>query len=93
MADFHPAGFRLMARSSAETDTRDLLPNITAPTLLIWGSADQRSPLGIGQQLRDGIPGAQMGVLPGAGHASNLEAPDAFNAAVRAFCSQPGGVE
>jgi pimeloyl-ACP methyl ester carboxylesterase len=38
MADFHPLGFRLMATSSAQVDTRDLLPNITVPTLLIWGT-------------------------------------------------------
>ena len=37
MSEFHPVGFRLMSISSAETDTRDLLPRIQVPTLLLWG--------------------------------------------------------
>ena len=36
MSDFLPVGFRLMAMASAQVDTRDLLPNIQVPTLLIW---------------------------------------------------------
>ena len=32
------------------------------------------------------IPQAELVIIPGAGHVSNLERPEAFNAAVRAFC-------
>jgi pimeloyl-ACP methyl ester carboxylesterase len=85
MADFHPVGFRLMARSSAP-DRRDLLTKIQVPTLLIWGDADARSPLSVARQFHDAIPDAKLVVIPGAGHVSNLEAPAQFNAAVRAFC-------
>ena len=35
VSEFHPLGFRLMAKSSADTDTTDLLPNIEVPTLLL----------------------------------------------------------
>jgi pimeloyl-ACP methyl ester carboxylesterase len=87
MSDFHPIGFRLMALASAQVDTRDLLPNIKVPTLLIWGEADKRSPLSIGYQLRDTVPAARLAVISGAGHVSNLEAPAAFNTEVLAFCS------
>lgn len=86
VADFHPAGFRLMARSLADTDTRAILPTIGAPTLLLWGDDDRRSPLGIGEQLRDAIPGAELAVIANAGHLSNMEQPDVFNAHVRRFC-------
>jgi pimeloyl-ACP methyl ester carboxylesterase len=86
MSDFHPDGFRLMARALAESDTRGLLPNIEAPTLLIWGDADARSPVAVAQQFRDAIPGAQLAILSGAGHVSNLEAPKLFDAEVRRFC-------
>ena len=34
------------------------------------------------------IPGARSIVLPGVGHLSNLEAPEAFNALVREFLDQ-----
>jgi pimeloyl-ACP methyl ester carboxylesterase len=44
MAAFRPLGFRLMATALAHADTRDLLPDIRVPTLLIWGDEDARSP-------------------------------------------------
>jgi len=87
MADFHPLGFRLMATALAHADTRDLLPHIRVPTLLVWGDADQRAPLSVAYQLRDALPTARLAVIPRAGHVSNLEAPTQFNAAVRAFCA------
>jgi len=86
VSEFHPIGFRLMSMSSAETDTRVLLPNIGVPTLLLWGDADYRSPLHIAQQLHAAIPGAELAVIPNAGHVSNMEQPGAFNAHVRRFC-------
>lgn len=86
MSDFHPAGYRQMALALAETDTRDLLPTIRVPTLLIWGAADQRSPLDVAEQMRDAIPRSRLVVIPAAGHESNVEQPARFNAAVRDFC-------
>jgi len=86
MVDFHPAGFRLMAMSLAHTDTRDLLPNIRIPSLLVWGDADERSPMSVAHQLHDAIPGARLAIIPGAGHLSNLEEPAQFNSEVRDFC-------
>ena len=84
-ADFHPPGFRLMARSLAETDTTGLLPRIAAPTLLIWGDDDRRSPIQIARQLYQQIPNAQLEVIQHAGHVSNMEQPDEFNVHVRRF--------
>ena len=45
VSEFHPLGFRLMAKSSADTDTTDLLPDIEVPTLVVWGDDDRRSPM------------------------------------------------
>ena len=87
MSDFHPIGFRLMATALARADTRDLLPTIRVPTLLVWGDADARSPMTVAQQMRDAIPGSRLAVIAGVGHVSNLEAPAQFDAAVRDFCS------
>jgi pimeloyl-ACP methyl ester carboxylesterase len=86
MSDFHPRGFRLMATALARADTRDLLPTIQVPTLLVWGDADVRSPLTVAHQMHDAIAGARLAVIPGAGHVSNLEEPVQFDAHVRAFC-------
>lgn len=85
MSDFHPVGYRLMIRT-ADSDTRDLLPDIRVPTLLVWGEEDQRAPMAVARQLRDAIPGARLVIIPDTGHVSNLEQPVLFNAAVRDFC-------
>jgi pimeloyl-ACP methyl ester carboxylesterase len=87
MSEFHPVGFRLMAASLAYADTRDLLPNIRVPTLLVWGDGDTRSPLTVADQFLNAVPGARLVVISGAGHVSNLEAPAQFNEQVRDFCS------
>ena len=86
MSDFHPAGYRAMALALASTDSRDLLPQIRVPTLLLWGDGDERAPLSVAEQLREGIPGARLVVIADAGHESNLEQPARFNAAVSDFC-------
>jgi pimeloyl-ACP methyl ester carboxylesterase len=86
VSDFHPLGFRLMAKSLADTDTTDLLPEIEVPTLVLWGDDDRRSPMSIAEQLRDAIPNAELAVIANAGHISNMEQPEEFNAQVRRFC-------
>jgi pimeloyl-ACP methyl ester carboxylesterase len=86
MSDFHSIGFRLMATALALADTRDLLPTIRVPTLLVWGDADARSPMTVAHQMRDAIPNARLAVIVGAGHVSNLEQPARFDAEVRNFC-------
>jgi len=85
MSDFHPPGMKAMVRALAEADLRDVLPCITVPTLLIYGDKDVRSPVTIGEDLHGQIPGSKLVVIPGAGHVSNFEAPERFNAEVREF--------
>lgn len=84
MSDFHPVGFRAMSRA-VTPDFRDALSQIEAPTLLIWGDDDSRSPLSNAEMIRESIPGARFVVIEGAGHVSNMEQPERFNAEVRGF--------
>ena len=84
MLAFHPAGFRAMARASAE-DLRDVLPGINLPTLLVYGDKDVRAPLTVAEDLEAAISGSMLVVLPDTGHLCNIEAPDDFNRAVRNF--------
>jgi pimeloyl-ACP methyl ester carboxylesterase len=88
---FSPAGFRAMARASAEADLRNVLPRIGVPTLLLYGDGDVRAPLAIAEALRAGIPGSRLVVLPGVGHVSSVEAPQEFNRAVRDFLRSAQG--
>lgn len=85
MSEFHPAGFRAMARSLAEADLRDVLPRIDVPTLLLYGDKDVRAPLNVAEDLHAAIPTSRLVVLPGVGHMSSLEAAERFNAEVRSF--------
>jgi pimeloyl-ACP methyl ester carboxylesterase len=89
-ADVRPESMKTALLVMAEADQRDLLPRIAVPTLLIWGERDARSPLSVARQFEDAVPDAKLVVIPGAGHVSNLEAPELFNDAVRKFCrAQP----
>jgi pimeloyl-ACP methyl ester carboxylesterase len=54
-------------------DYRDILPTIWAPTLLLWGRDDKRSPLNVAEQFRNAIPGAKLQIFSDAGHLSNME--------------------
>ena len=85
-ADVRPESMRIAMGVMAEADQRDLLPHIAVPTLLIWGELDARSPLSVARSFEEAIPDAELVVIPGAGHVSNLERPKAFNDAVREFC-------
>jgi pimeloyl-ACP methyl ester carboxylesterase len=84
MMEFHPVGFRAMARASTE-DLRGVLPTITIPTLLVYGDEDERAPLNVAEDLRDSIPNSRLVLLPGAGHVCNIEAARQFNREVRTF--------
>jgi len=88
MAEARPDSIRRTAVAVAACDQRDLLARIAAPTLLIWGEFDERSPLSVAEQFRAAVPGAHLVLIPEAGHMTNLEQPALFNAAVSEFCTE-----
>ena len=69
-----------------QTDARviDSLPEIRVPTLVLWGERDDPF-VKPGEYMAAKIPGARKVVIAGAGHAANLDQPQAFNAAVGDF--------
>ena len=85
MSQIRPAGTRIMAYALAEADLREALPGIEVPTLLVYGDADERSPLGVARALHHSIPGSTLRVLPGLGHECYMEAAALFEAEVRPF--------
>ncbi|MFE6506352.1 alpha/beta fold hydrolase [Nocardioides sp. NPDC057767] len=74
----------------AQADLTDVLDTIRVPTQLIWGALDARSPLSVAREFEHRIPGADLAVIPGCGHVSNLEAPEAFNDILRFFLRRHG---
>ncbi|MDR3081950.1 MAG: alpha/beta hydrolase [Streptomyces sp.] len=55
--------------ASNQHDTWDLLPDISAPTLVVHGSDDLLNPTANATLLADRIPGARLRLIPGARHA------------------------
>jgi 3-oxoadipate enol-lactonase len=70
-----------------DTDLRDDLARITAPTLVIAGEHDVATTPADAELLRARIPGARLITLPAA-HLSNVEQPTAFTNAVLEFLSE-----
>jgi 3-oxoadipate enol-lactonase len=70
---------------AARADSRETLPTIAVPTLVLVGAEDVLTPPPEAATMAAAIPRARLDVIPGAGHLSNLENPAAANAALRAF--------
>lgn len=72
--------------SEAMADRVDSTPDlagINVPALVITSSADATIPPEVTKPMASQIPGATLAVIEGAGHLSNLEAPDEFNRLLR----------
>jgi 3-oxoadipate enol-lactonase len=60
-------------------DSTPTLGTITVPTLVMCGEEDVLTPVADSRAMHAAIPGSRLALIPGAGHASNLEAPAVFN--------------
>ena len=69
------SGLRVSIDILITHDSRPLLGSITAPTVVLVGELDGETPVAYAQALCDGIPGAVLHTIPGAGHLLNVEAP------------------
>jgi pimeloyl-ACP methyl ester carboxylesterase len=66
-------------------DSTPLLAEIGVPTLVVGGEEDAISSPEVMSRMADQIPNSRHVSLPRAGHLSNLEAPEQFNAALKEF--------
>lgn len=75
----------------AQQDSRvmDAIAEIAVPTLVMIGSEDKPF-IGSSEYMAKKIPGAQLAVIEGAGHAASIEKPDEFNAALLTFLDNLG---
>lgn len=62
----------IMSRS----DRRDLLPEISIPTVVICGRQDKATPLPWNEEIAAAIPGAGLHVIETAGHLTPMERPE-----------------
>jgi pimeloyl-ACP methyl ester carboxylesterase len=76
-------------RSTSLEDIAARVGDIDVPTLVIAGALDRVDPpIRLQAELLPRIPQAVMHVLPGTGHLSMLESPDAVAGLIAAFCQR-----
>lgn len=66
-------------------DSTPTLATITVPTLVLCGAEDALTPVAESEAMHKAIAKSQLAVIPGAGHASCVEHPAAFNALLAGF--------
>lgn len=72
-------------RALGDHDTRDVLPTIAVPTLLITGEHDLFTPVELSQRMADEIPGAELMVVRGGTHYTPIEYPMVVNLRIAKF--------
>ena len=61
------------------------LEELTCPSLFLVGDADAAVPVEVQRAMQTRVAGSRFAVIAGAGHLSNIEQPDSFNAALLSF--------
>ena len=71
-----------------ERGLRKRVHRITAPTLLIWGTADGIVPPAYGEKFQRLIPGSRLVMLDQSGHVPQQECPQQFRSALSQFLKE-----
>lgn len=85
IAEVEPEAYIDTLRAIFEAEFTAELAQVDVPTLVLFGEEDTVTPEHHSVMIRDGINGAIMEIIAGAGHLSNLDKPDEFNAAIANF--------
>jgi pimeloyl-ACP methyl ester carboxylesterase len=75
---------------AARPDSTPDLAGIDVPALVVTSDADTLIPAAISAPMAEQIPGAELAVIEGAGHLSNLERPDRFGELLDAHLARCG---
>lgn len=62
--------------------------SVTRPVLLVVGAQDPLREPGFGPKLQAQVPGAELHIIPNAGHCPHLDAPEAFNTVALRFLGE-----
>ncbi len=73
---------------TAQDVVDNILPQLKMPVLIVWGSLDRVTPLGLGETMHRLIPQSQLDVFPGCGHMAPIECSAALGPKVVAFAQQ-----
>jgi pimeloyl-ACP methyl ester carboxylesterase len=67
----------------------DRLPDISVPTLIVWGESDQILPVAHARAAAGRIPHSRLAIVRDCGHMPHVERPEAFLEAVLSFLERP----
>jgi pimeloyl-ACP methyl ester carboxylesterase len=83
IASQSPAGVAWAARAMAvRPDSSDVLAETTVPALIVVGEEDSLTPPDDARAMDAVLPESELVAIPGAGHLSPLEAPEAVSSAI-----------
>ncbi|MBB4661918.1 alpha/beta fold hydrolase [Conexibacter arvalis] len=85
-----PEALRGTLRNVLAEDLSPRLPQVSAPTLLMWGDRDDDTPMWMAEKMEREIPGAGLVVLRGGGHYAYAEQAGQFNVVAAHFLTQGG---
>lgn len=89
--EIRPENLQQLFTTLAERDDiRDRIGEISVPALVIHGEQDAAISMDRAQGLADGIPDAELVVIDGAGHASNLTHADQVTPQIERFLGRVG---
>ena len=82
------AGFVGCCHAIPRINVTQRLKEISCPTLVIVGEQDPGTPVAMAREIHEATPGSELVVIPSAAHLSNIEQPQAFNAALLGFLAR-----
>lgn len=81
--------FRAVGGVLGRAGLHEELGRIAVPTLILVGAQDVATPPWRAERIHAGIRGSRLVVIPGAGHSSPIEEPEAVTAAITRFLEAP----
>ena len=79
------AGFSGCCHAIPKINLTHRLKEIACPALVIVGEQDPGTPVAMAREIHAALPGSELVIIPSAAHLSNIEQPQAFNAALLGF--------
>jgi 3-oxoadipate enol-lactonase len=84
------AGFVGCCHALPKINVTARLAEVKIPALVIVGEHDPGTPPAMAREIHANLPGSELAVIPAAAHLSNLEQPQAFDAALDDFLARRG---
>nr|WP_325208912.1 alpha/beta hydrolase [Salinibacterium sp.] len=84
-----PRVMRTFARVTFLSDVRDLLPDVTVPSLILQCSNDALAPLAVGEYLHAHLSDSELVLLGASGHVPQVSAPTETGEAILRYITAP----